>query len=194
MTDLKEEKKEEEKEETFCEWHSYNSNKCGKKSNSKKFCVKHESLKNDFKLLKDLNVKDLDLICCKELLIKVPRPRSKEHIIEMMKLHKIDGISDNVIDVQLSRDCIEEASTESDDYIELSSDGARYYYDDKVVRGKHKTKELQVIFKKYCDNKPIIQIVNSEDVYCKECYVYECKNSNPLNQKYKYPSLKILQI
>ena len=182
----------EQIEETFCEWHSYNSNKCGKKSNSKKLCPKHELLKNDFQILNSND--DKSIICCKESIIKIPKPRSRDHIIEMMKIHNIDGISDNVIDVQLSRDNIEEAVIESDDYIELSSDGARYYYDDKVIRGKHKTKELQVIFKKYCDNKPIIKIINSEDIYCKNCYISECKGANPLNQKYKYPNLKILQI
>jgi len=194
-------KQEEDKESetdaiTICQWYTYHGVRCTKKSDSKKFCQKHELLKNDFKILPDNKEVLKELTCCNEKIIKIPKPRSKEHIISLMKLHKIisedeEDIIDNVVEVLVSKDNIEEASIESDDYIELETDNAKYYYDDKVVRGRHKSKELTIMFTKYCDETPFIQIC-SEDVYCKTCYIQECKGASSLNQKIKYPNLKIL--
>jgi len=170
---------------TICEWYNYCGQRCTKKSENNKFCVTHQVLINDFKLV---GLDEVDVNCDGVHKVKIV-PRSREHIVDIKKKLNMtdDEMLSNIIDVVVSNksDITEEGLIEEDDYIELTADNAKYYYDSKIVKGKHKSKELKILFTKYCDNRPIIKLEGSNS-YCKDCY-----KEIGLTKKF-YPNLNVL--
>ena len=168
----------------ICEWFSYNGRRCrctvSSSSLKKNFCNKHNILIHDYKLV-DPN--DTSINCCTKTKVKVV-PRSKQHVVQILEQFNYET---EFVDVYFPGGFVEEGSTEHDDYIELISDGTKFYYDGTdqcSEKGSRKTKNIKLSFENVCPNDPVVAV--KDDVYCKECYI-------KISKKLGYPKLKLLQ-
>lgn len=179
QVEKKEESKEEEYSYNFCNWKT--ENKVCQNSVvclGQKFCNRHTHVIKNFKLIPIKNRNDF---LCSTTLITKFIPRSKKHIINMMKNLGLDEVNINVYIIG-SATSIEEAYYETDEYIELAVDSTKYYYVPK--RGQLNAKNLKVILESSCLNMPIVKVQGNP--YCKECY-----NKNAI--RYNYPIIDLIK-
>jgi hypothetical protein len=160
----------------ICEWYSYNGRRCRRtRPNDGDFCDYHDVIKDDYKILDNKKETEHDCFVKKDIKIM---PRNKTHIVGIMD--KLNYDKSDVVDIFLSGGSVEEGSIENDDYIELSIDDTKFYYENK--KGFNKAKNLRIMLTEYCDKKGIVSVKG--DVYCQDCYVKTSK-------KLGYPNLKL---
>lgn len=156
---------ETEDKKQICEWNT-TKGRCKKYNvSSSKFCEYHRQIRKQFK--KVVKKKKEQIQCSTQDDIKII-PRSREHLIHMMSKLKI---REKYIDVYIKNntmtyDTLEEADFSNEDYLELTSDKTKFYYNNQ--RGKSKAKDLRVYFRKYCHNDAFV-CVNGV-YYCLDCY------------------------
>ena len=95
-------------------------------------------------------------------------------------MEKLNYDKSDVVDIFLSGGSVEEGSIENEEYIELSLDETKFYYENK--KGFNKAKSLRILLTEYCDKTGIVSVKG--DVYCQDCYVKASK-------KLGYPNLKL---
>jgi hypothetical protein len=183
---VKEEPKDtSEKPKHQCKWTSCRGNQCKLKTENT-FCTKHTELATNYTILHNVDPK---ITCVTYDVLKIV-PRSKEQIESIMESIIPYEVS-SIVDVCFPGGLVEKASIDSEDYIEVHSDEAKYYY-----RGKTKSSPadysagtIKIKFDKYCKGRPVVLLkqnyglVNDPDsglYYCAQCYTHLARKVSSL--------------
>jgi hypothetical protein len=157
---------------SICEWYSYNGKRCRRTCDTdSEFCNFHNVLKEDFKILK----KEED--CSVRRDIKII-PRNKDHVKGILTKLRYDD--SDIVDVYLPGGSTEEGSIAEDDYIELTVDETKYYYESK--KGSEKAKSLRIMLTEDCVENAVISV--RSEPFCRNCYIKKSK-------KIGYPHLTL---
>jgi hypothetical protein len=90
-------------------------------------------------------------------------PRSYKHLRSIMSSFNNE---DDIVQVYLAGGSTEEADISNMDFITLSSDGSKFFYNPK--KGQNRAKDLKVILRQYCQNSGVIGFNSTK--FCRECY------------------------
>ena len=138
---------------------------------SNMFCERHTNIMKYFRRVND-DEKYKSCSTFKEIKII---PRSWDYLVYIMDKYEINK-EDNV-DIFLPGGSVEEGDIKNEDYIELVSDGKKYYY--QPEKKQLNTKNLKIILPAYCIKKPYMFRIDTKTYYCEDCYEKIGKNDYP---------------
>jgi hypothetical protein len=151
-----------------CEWITHGKKNCTKSNNLEihngyKFCNTHKKNVMNYQVY----VKDDEERRCGTFENIKLIPRSFAHVDYFMKsVNNGRDDYDTVVDICLSKGCIEEGDISNKNYISMTSDDCHFFYEPE--RGQDKSKSLRILLSKYCKND--CKIIFNDENYCGECY------------------------